>query len=277
MRVERLAAFARGHEGGNPAGVAIVEAMPPDAEMQAIAAKVGYSETAFAMAEGAGWTVRYFAPVGEVPFCGHATVALGAALGARFGAGDFTLATRAGPAAVSAEQDAGGWRAELTSPPARHAAPEAGLVARAMALFALTGGDLEPGLPPVRAHAGADHLILALRDRARLAAMDYDLEEGAVLMRGAGLVTISLIHVEAGGVVHARNAFASGGVVEDPATGAAAAALAGWWRDAGLRTGRVEIMQGEDMGVPCRLIAEALPARGAGVRVSGRVRAITGA
>ena len=276
-KVARLAAFADGTQGGNPAGVLIADVLPDAEEMQRIAAAVGYSETAFATPQGDGWRVRYFAPVGEVPFCGHATVALGAALGQRFGPGAFALMTNAGAARVTAERDGQDWQAELTSPATRHAAPEPGLVARAMELFGLTGGDLEEGSQPVVAHAGADHLILTLRERRRLAQADYDLDAGAALMRDAGIVTISLIHVDGDGTVHSRNPFASGGVKEDPATGAAAAALAGWWRDAGLRTGPIEILQGEDMGMPSRLHATALPATGAGVRVAGRVREIASA
>ena len=45
--VERLAAFADGEVGGNPAGVVIDDHLPNAATMQAIAAEVGYSETAF--------------------------------------------------------------------------------------------------------------------------------------------------------------------------------------------------------------------------------------
>jgi len=276
MDVQHLAAFADGNQGGNPAGVVISDALPDAQTMQRIAAEVGYSETAFAARNGDRWDVRYFAPVGEVPFCGHATVALGAALGRQFGAGTFALDTAlAGPIMVKAEADGNDWQAELTSPPARYDEPYAGVATRAMELFGLTGGDLDPDMLPIRAHAGADHLILSLHDRGRLALMEYDLEAGGELMREAGLTTISLIYVAGDGVVHARNAFASGGVLEDPATGAAAAALAGWWRDAGVRTGTIEIAQGHDMGVPSRLFATALPDRGAGVRVAGRVRVMS--
>ena len=275
MDVQRLAAFADGDLGGNPAGVVIRDSLPDVETMQDVAREVGYSETVFAAPVGNRWSVRYFAPVGEVPFCGHATVALGAALGQAHGAGAFHLDTfAAGPVEVRAEAEGDHWQAELTSPPAHHDAPLAGTVARAMLLFGLTGGDLDPALRPICAHAGADHLIISLHDRSRLATMTYDLSEGAALMREVGLVTISLIHVAQDGIVHARNAFASGGVIEDPATGAAAAALAGWWRDADLRHGRIEIAQGHDMGVPSRLFATALPGLGAGVRVAGRVRVI---
>ena len=53
-----------------------------DAAMLAIAAEVGYSETAFlTAADGGRLAVRYFSPLAEVPFCGHATIATGVALG----------------------------------------------------------------------------------------------------------------------------------------------------------------------------------------------------
>lgn len=55
--------------------------MPAEDEMLAIAKEVGYSETAFLVKQADGWRVRYFAPAREVPFCGHATTALGAAKG----------------------------------------------------------------------------------------------------------------------------------------------------------------------------------------------------
>ena len=68
MQIERLAAFARGDQGGNPAGVVIGAALPDEALMQRVAREVGYSETAFAAPDGAGWRVRYFAPEAEVAF-----------------------------------------------------------------------------------------------------------------------------------------------------------------------------------------------------------------
>ncbi len=73
MDVQRIAAFSDGPVGGNPAGVVLCDALPPAERMQAVAAEVGYSETAFAAPVGDDWRVRYFAPAIEVPFCGHAT------------------------------------------------------------------------------------------------------------------------------------------------------------------------------------------------------------
>lgn len=81
MNVLKLAAFSQNGQGGNPAGVAFYDAMPSEEEMLKIAKEVGYSETAFLVKhpQGDGWRVRYFAPEMEIPFCGHATIALGAA------------------------------------------------------------------------------------------------------------------------------------------------------------------------------------------------------
>jgi len=80
----RLAAFTADPAGGNPAGVWIGDVLPPAGEMQRIAAEVGYSETAFLAPDASGeagrWRVRYFSPLAEVPFCGHATIASGVAL-----------------------------------------------------------------------------------------------------------------------------------------------------------------------------------------------------
>ena len=89
--VLRIAAFADGDRGGNPAGVLISETHPDEDDMRRIAAEIGYSETAFAMPQGNAWRVRYFSPESEVPFCGHATIALGAALVLEQGNGLFQL------------------------------------------------------------------------------------------------------------------------------------------------------------------------------------------
>ncbi len=278
MTVERIAAFAMNGSGGNPAGVMLAEALPTAAEMQAIARQIGYSETVFATEEADGWRVRYYAPEGEVAFCGHATIALGAVLGARFGAGRYDLALSQARISVEAEHGPQGWRAVLTSPPTRSQDLAPAVLAEVLALFGLTQGDLDPAFMPLLAHAGANHPVIALHDRAVLARMTYDFDAGRSLMAREGWTTISLIHFAAPDQVNARNAFAIGGVVEDAATGAAAAALAGAMVDRdwnGLRGGgRFRILQGEDMGSPSELLVEVTGKPGAGVRVAGAARRI---
>lgn len=269
----RLSAFSDGPRGGNPAGVVIADTLPDDAAMQATAARLGFSETAFAAPVPGGWRVRYFAPVGEVPFCGHATLALGAALAMREGAGRFSLQLNHARIAVDAAPDGELFRARLDSPPTRSEAADPALRAAALALFGLGEADLDPRLPPARIHAGADHLLLALNSRATLARLAYDFEAGRALMLAHGLVTIAVVFSSGLRRFDVRNAFASGGVPEDPATGAAAAAFAGYLRDLGWpHGGQVELAQGDDMGRPSRLTVTLDDVPGAPVRVAGTVR-----
>ena len=171
----RLAAFSDGEVGGNPAGVVVADALPARSEMQRIAAMVGYSETVFAAPEGDGWKVRYFSPEDEVAFCGHATIALGSVLAERAGDGIFLLDLASSRITVEVRREAGKTRATLTSPPTRSAAADPALVRSALDLFGLAPDSLDPALPAALAHAGNDHLILALKDKATLAGMSYEL------------------------------------------------------------------------------------------------------
>jgi PhzF family phenazine biosynthesis protein len=245
--------------------------------MQRIAAEVGYSETAFAAPVAAGWRVRYFSPESEVPFCGHATIALGAALALEHGDGIFALKLNGADITVEGRRDGNTLAAALQSPPTRSAAADPRLVLEALSLLGYLPADLDPRIPPALAHGGADHLVLALRTRALLAAMAYDLDAGRALMHRAGLVTIHLAYAESPSRFHARDPFASGGVYEDPATGAATAAFAGYLRDLHWpHGGAIDIVQGEDMGMRSRLRAEIPPAPGSSIRVSGTARLLAG-
>jgi PhzF family phenazine biosynthesis protein len=271
--VQRIAAFADGDRGGNPAGVVIGDEMPDAATMQRIAAAVGYSETVFAASAEGSWRVRYFAPAIEVDFCGHATIALGAALAAREGDGVFPLQLNHARITVEGRTAEGRTEAALQSPRTRSRAADPQLVREALALFGWTEADLDARIPPAMAHGGADHLVLALKSRERLAEMKYDLDAGRELSERSGATTFDLVFAETKQRFHVRNPFPQGGIYEDPATGAAAAALAGYLRDLGwLRVGEIEILQGWDMGMPSRLRAQWTEEPGGSVRVSGLAR-----
>jgi len=271
--VLRIAAFSDGDQGGNPAGVWLGGALPAAAEMQGLAAQVGYSETAFAAPAGAGWRVRYFSPEAEVAFCGHATIALGAALALRHGDGVYPLALNQADISVEGRSAGGRFEAALQSPPTRSGPAPQALVEAALALFGYGAHDLDPRIAPAIAHAGNDHLVLALRSRALLAAMRYELAAGRALMNAHGLVTVVLAWAEHDQMFHTRNPFAPGGVYEDPATGAGTAALAGYLRDLGWpHGGAIEVVQGEDMGMRSRLRAGITARPGTSVRVEGQAR-----
>ena len=275
MNVLRLAAFSQNGQGGNPAGVAFYDEMPTAEEMMAVAKEVGYSETAFLVKQDGGWRVRYFAPELEVPFCGHATIALGAALGERFGEGTYKLILNDSTITVRASRTDLGMAATLRSPETWSKEAPTDFVDNVLAGFHMDRSQLDPNFPIRLAGAGAKHLILFVKDRATLANMKYDFEPVRALMMAEGLITISLLWQESDSVIHSRNPFASGGVYEDPATGAAAAALAGYLRDIGWKGAKTfTILQGEDMGVPSRLTVSFTPKAGESISVSGEVRHI---
>jgi len=280
MDIQRISAFSQGSQGGNPAGVVLLDTALGSDEMARIAAEVGYSETAFAVPQddtGQAWRVRYFSPESEVPFCGHATIALGAALGQHAGEGTYRLTLNTAAITVDAQPSDDGMAAALMSPPTHSRAIRDDELADVMALFGLEQGDLDPRLPPARIHGGADHIVLPLKSRAKLAAMDYDLDLGRAVMRTHDLVTVMLVFIEADQMFVARNAFASGGVLEDPATGAAAAAFAGYLRDRNWpHGGAFTIRQGEDMGSPSLINVTLDTTKGAPVQVMGGARFIAG-
>lgn len=277
MTVQRIAAFADAGNGGNPAGIVLAAHFPEETEMRRIAAEIDYSETAFAVPGGkpGQWRVRYFSPESEVPFCGHATIALGAALAQHSGDGSFALQLNDAEITVEAAAAGQGYMAALQSPPTRSAAARPELVDKALALYGYHSGQVDPALPPAEIHAGANHLLLALTDRASLADMSYDLGAGRALMQDYGLVTIMLVYRRSDSEFDVRNAFASGGVLEDPATGAAAAAFAGYLRDLkSPHINEIRIIQGEDMGARSVINAQWTDEPGGSIRVSGATRNI---
>jgi PhzF family phenazine biosynthesis protein len=279
----RLCAFTDDPQGGNPAGVWVGTIRPRPEEMQQIAAAVGYSETAFVTpTQGStqGSTqgptqnlereVCYYSPQCEVPFCGHATIATGVVLGQLYGPGTYRLSTPVGMVPVSVSVVAGQYRAALTSvAPQQKPVPEAVLV-EALAALHWQRGDLDLTIPPMLVYAGAWHLAIAVKTKAQLDQLDYDFAALKALMLEAGLLTLQLVWREHETLFHARNPFPVGGVVEDPATGAAAAALGGYLRDAQLIEvpKSLTIRQGEAMGRPSWIEVE-IPASG-GIVVSGQ-------
>ncbi|MFF2134917.1 PhzF family phenazine biosynthesis protein [Streptomyces sp. NPDC058193] len=268
----RYTAFSADPGGGNPAGVVLDASGLDDAAMLAVAADLGYSESAFLTAPDGhgGYTVRYFSPKAEVPFCGHATVAAALALAERDGPGDLVFSTAAGTVPVSVVREGGELRATLTSvePHTEDVAPED--VTEALAALDWPAADLDPALPPRIAYAGARHLVLAAATRERLADLSYDFARLEALMRRLDLTTVQLVRRESGSIFHVRDPFPVGGVVEDPATGAAAAAFGAYARELGLvpEDAVLTLHQGADMGRPGTLTVE-LRSGDARIRVSG--------
>ena len=271
--LKKLAAFPLGATGGNPAGVWIGDELPSPNEMQRIAQEVGASETAFvAPTVGTRRTVRYYSPEIEVSFCGHATIATGVVLGQENGIGQYSLETLAGLVDVEARENHGTIEATLQSVATEQRPIDGETLQEALDCLGWSHDDLDPALPPVSAYAGAWHYVIAVASKQTLNDLAYDFDRLRQLMQREGLTTLQLVWREREDLFHARNPFPVGGVVEDPATGAAAAALGGYLRDHGLikTPFSFRILQGEAIGIPSE-IKVAVPGRG-GIEVSGTAR-----
>ena len=203
VEILRYAAFSADPAGGNPAGVVLDATGASDADMLAVAAEVGFSETAFLFPRGERtFDARYFSPLVEIPFCGHATIAAAVAYAERHGHGTMALATRGGRVDVTTGLGHDGRpRATLMSVPPRVAdLADADLLAILDALD-WDRADLDTALPARVAYAGAWHPIIAASSRSRLAKLDYDFDALGALMTARDWTTIDLVWRESPTVV----------------------------------------------------------------------------
>lgn len=266
----RYAAFADPDRpgGGNPAGVVLEADGLSDEWMQRIAAEIGFSETAFLRADG---SIRYFSPIAEVPFCGHATIATAVALAARDGAGSLAFHTPVGPVELETTRGADGvMRAAFTSVEPRVQELDPAVLEELLALLGVRAEDIDPALPPRIAYAGNRHPVLVLADAAVFDAFTFDPAALRELMDAegwAGTVTVMLRAADA--AWEARNLFPVGEITEDPATGSAAASFGGYLRARGAveTPARIVIRQGRHVGRPSLIVAD-IP-RAGGITVSG--------
>ena len=275
--VLRYAAFSDDPSGGNPAGV-VLDAGALDADgMQRIAAELDYSETAFVTGrepDGAR-TLRFFSPISEVPFCGHATIATAVAIAEREGPGRLRFATPVGEIVIETTEERGGILAAFTTADAgANPFPEFVLEAL-LELLGLDRTQLDDRYPPRIAFAGAVHPVIVIAERVAFDGFRFDPGAARTFMEAQEWpLTIAVMHRlpdAADGLLRfeARNIFPVGRITEDPATGSAAAAFGGYLRAIGAvePPARVVIEQGRHVGRPGRLAVD-IPETG-GVVVSG--------
>jgi trans-2,3-dihydro-3-hydroxyanthranilate isomerase len=219
----------------------------------------------------------------ELPFAGHPTLGVAhvlVATGRAAGVGEsvvLTLEENVGPVRVRVRlRDGVPVFSDLQAPGRPEPGPAPPDPALAAALLGLGPTDLED--PPGRAEtwsAGVPFLFVELRDRETLgrARLDATLWARHVRDSGAPHVYAFTLGAEEAGEVYARMFAPAMGIEEDPATGAAAAALAGLLarRDPGRAVLRCRIRQGVEMGRPSTLHLEAEARDGlvSAVRVGG--------
>lgn len=275
----RYAAFTDDPAGGNPAGVVLDAAQLDDGEMQRIAAEVDYAETAFVVgAEGGARRIRYFSPIAEVPFCGHATIATAVALAEREAAGVFRFATPVGEVVIETDASAAGVRATFTSVAPAVEPFDDIVLDELLHLLSLSREDLDDRYPPRIAFAGNRHPVLVLADATVFDTFTFSPVAVRSMMDVQGWRgTVSVLHRVGDAAWEARNLFPVGRITEDPATGSAAAAFGGYLRELGFvdPPADVVIHQGRHIGRPS-VLTVGVPARG-GIRVGGRAVSITSA
>jgi len=253
-------AFADRPFAGNPAAICPLDAWLDDRAMQAIAAEIGFSETAFIVPERDGWRIRWFTPTIEVDLVGHATLAAA-----------FVILRRIEPARAVIHFDSLGGPLTVTRQgdllamdfPARVAAPVApppGLV---------TG----LGRPPVEVLA-ATHYLAVYEAAEDVATLAPDLAAFAQLDRSAVIVTAPSAPSFGGDFV-SRFFAPANGVPEDPVSGVAHCALVPYWAE---RLGRTALigrqLSRRDGVVRGRQEGERVALSGGAVLVlEGRIRA----
>lgn len=272
MKILRYAAFTDRPDGGNPAGVVLDADALTSVRMQAVAADVGYSETAFvSRRRGGSASIRYFAPEAEVPFCGHATIATGVALADRYGPGALVLSTTVGELELTSHGTEGEMIASIRTAEPWVASLEHSVRSALLHCLRVKESELAVSLPVLLAFSGNVHPIVPVRDSAVLHDLDYAYPDLKELMAAQGWgATVAVVHRRGPYEFEARNPFPPGGVREDPATGSAAAALGSYLRELGeIPTPSIlTVHQGAGMGRPS-VITVGVPVSG-GPTVSGR-------
>jgi trans-2,3-dihydro-3-hydroxyanthranilate isomerase len=253
---------------GNPLAVVEDADQMSDTAMLTVAREFGFSETVFlqtATVPACAVSARIFTPGGELPFAGHPTIgtAVWLASTGRVGRdgddGRIVLQELAGPVAVEVRWgEDGRVVATLTAPAAPRVFPAGIDAPTAARLLSVDAVDI--AATPCWMSAGNRFLAVRLASRRALSSAALDRDRAAELPASdEGFDAVYPFVVEDGtGIVHARMFVEGAGIDEDPATGSAAAALAGVLAD-GAADGihRWTIHQGDDMGRPSRMSLEA--------------------
>ncbi len=273
MKVEKVSAFAYENRGGNPAGVLILDEMLSEKQMLEIAKEVNYSETAFLLKQGDSFRIRYFSPEIEIAFCGHATIASGFILGQKFGLGIYELILNDGKIQIEVSENNNKIFTSINSVTTYTYDIEKDYIDSVLNAFSFSKNDLNEKYPIKVSFSGINNLILFVKDKKTLQEMKYDFEKVKELMINKNIVTINILWEENENLFHSRNAFAYGGVYEDPATGSAAISLGEYLRSIGIKkSGEIEILQGFDMKQPSQLFISFNETLNSSIKVSGACR-----
>ncbi|WP_232700968.1 PhzF family phenazine biosynthesis protein [Halobacterium wangiae] len=214
---------------GNAAGVVPDAGDLTDDQMQAIAAELGASETAFLRPSGdADRRIRYFSPTAEVDLCGHATVASHAHLFADgvVDAGEYSLETNVGVLDVEVAADGTVWMTQ-NPPEVRDVDLSYERVADATGLDVEALRGASDDLPLAVADTGLPFLVVPITYLSDLGSADPDFDAVAALaddVDAAGVYAFTFDALDGDSTLHGRAWVPGLGVEEDPVTGTASGA-----------------------------------------------------
>ncbi len=277
LRYWTLDVFAAARFAGNQLAVVADADDLADADMQAIAGEFGYSETVFLQTPtiaGATVRTRLFTPTRELGFAGHPSIGTAVLWSTVLEPGhtEVVLEQPAGLVRVRVSTTADGVvSGELTAPQAPVLGPQSP-VARS-ALASVLGLPLADLIDTHRvASCGTPFLIIPIRSIEALGRAELSLPAWRRTCQADPDLRDLFLVADTGSRLQARMFSPASGIGEDPATGSAAAALAGV-----LGTGRFSgtyswtVHQGVEMGRPSVLnvSADVIEGRVATVRVGG--------
>ncbi|MCF2164169.1 MULTISPECIES: PhzF family phenazine biosynthesis protein [Halobacterium] len=222
-------AFTDDSCAGNAAGVVPDAGGLTDDQMQAIAAELGASETAFLRpSDAADRRLRYFTPTTEVDLCGHATIASHAHLydDGALAAGEHTLETNVGVLDIEVAEDGTVWMAQ-NPPTVREVELSYERVAEATGTEAAALRGASDDIPLAVADTGLPFLIVPITYLSDLGDADPDFDAVEALaddVGAAGVYMFSFDALDRASTAHGRAWVPGVGVDEDPVTGTASGA-----------------------------------------------------
>ena len=244
--------------GGNPLAIVEDAGSLSTAQMQLIAREFNLSETIFVQPpdDPANTArVRIFFPTAEIPFAGHPTIGAAVALAQTGHGPDMVLELGVGPLKARATAQEASFDTRVPLEVLGQPAPA--LVARALGLpkAALNLSTHAPTLASV----GLPFTLTELASREALAACTPEtsaFREGAAAHKGS-LDFAQFAYVREGKTIPARMFAPLDNIPEDPATGSACAALGAFLAELHEKPLALTILQGEDMGRPSLIHAQA--------------------
>ncbi|MCA1031483.1 PhzF family phenazine biosynthesis protein [Bacillus timonensis] len=273
IKVFHVDAFTSEPFGGNPAGVVLDGDKLSVAEMQKVASELNLPESVFMLKTNhpeADVKVRYFTPKEEIDFCGHATVGLAWILAEKLGWTEkmdtVKFETNIGLVPVKWNKENGLLQSvEMTQITPKVKEIEINLE-HLSSMIGIPAYEINDQFPIKLANTGNWHLIVPIKNQRAIDSAKPRLDELSEFNR---LHNVSTTHLftfettESGYDVYTRDFAPAVGIPEDPVTGSANGAMAGYFALEEIlekdKTHHLTIAQGHAFGRPGTLYASIEP------------------